>query len=73
MTGSTGTRRKRLIGLYLVACFLAQIWPIATLANRVGPRILGLPFFFFLYVGGVFAVFVGLLALYIIEERGAPE
>lgn len=67
----TSTRRTRLIGLYLIACFGAQIWPIASFANRVEPRILGLPFIFAWYVGGVFAVFIGLLALYHTEQRRA--
>ncbi len=61
------------VGLYLLLCFLAQIWPIATLANRIEPRVMGLPFLFAWYVGGVFAVFAGLLLLYIIEKEGPEE
>lgn len=57
-------RRTRLVGAYLLLCFAAQVWPVATLANRVEPRVLGMPFLMAWYVGGVFAVFLGLLALY---------
>ncbi len=65
---STRRRRRRLIGAYLVLCFFAQVWPLAGLANHVTPRIAGLPFLFVWYVGGVFAVFVGLAALYATES-----
>jgi crotonobetainyl-CoA:carnitine CoA-transferase CaiB-like acyl-CoA transferase len=35
--------------------------------------VLGLPFLFVWYVGGVFAVFAGLVALYLIEEEGRGQ
>ncbi len=59
------------IGAYLLACFLAQLWPLAAVANRIEPRIVGLPFLMFWYVAGVFAVFLGLLALYVLGADGS--
>jgi len=49
---------------YFALCFLAQIWPLASAANRIEPRILGLPFFLFWYVLWVLLIFVGVLLLY---------
>lgn len=49
---------------YFALCFLAQIWPLAGVANRIEPRILGLPFFLSWYVIWVFLIFLGLLVLY---------
>jgi hypothetical protein len=60
-------RRKRIslwMGGYFVLCFLALMWPIAGLANRVEPYVLGMPFFFFWYVLWAFLVFVGCLVTY---------
>lgn len=68
------TRRARrggiTIGIYLLVCFLAQLWPTAALANRIEPRVLGLPFLLFWYVAGVFAVFLGLVAMYLGGSAG---
>ncbi len=66
-------RLRAAIGVYLALCFVAQIWPVARFANRITPRILGLPFLMAWYVGGVFAVFLGLCALYATEDRRKGE
>lgn len=55
---------RRLVPWFAL-CFLAQIWPLASLANRVEPRILGLPFFLFWYVAWVLLIFLGIVVLYV--------
>ncbi len=57
------------MGLYFSVCFLAQVWPMASLANRIEPFVLGLPFFFFWYVAWVWVIFLGLVILYLWERR----
>lgn len=56
-----------------MVCFFAQLWPLAAWANRIEPRVFGLPFLMFWYVAGVFAVFLGLLAMHVLgaERRGS--
>jgi hypothetical protein len=57
------------MGLYFTLCFLAQIWPLAGIANRIEPLILSLPFFFFWYVAWAFAIFLGYVITYLWEKR----
>lgn len=49
---------------YFLICLLAMIWPGATLANRIDPMILGLPFFIFWYLLWSFLTFIGLVICY---------
>jgi len=69
------TPAARRLAPYFALCFLAQIWPLAAVANRIEPRLLGLPFLFFWYVLWVLLIFVGVLLLYLLREpdRGDPE
>lgn len=60
--------RIPVMGSYFGICFLAQIWPVALVANRVEPRVLGLPFLFFWYVAWTGAIFFGLVLLYVWER-----
>jgi hypothetical protein len=46
---------------------------VAAFANRIEPRVLGLPFLMFWYVAGVFAVFGGLLVMYVRGTKGEGE
>jgi len=55
--------------LYFLACFAANVWPVATLANRIYPMVFGIPFFFFWTIVWSFLVFLGVLALYLSEGR----
>ncbi|CAM5222778.1 hypothetical protein CDEF62S_01207 [Castellaniella defragrans] len=48
-------------------CWAAMVWPGALIANRIQPFVLGLPFMFFWYVAWVFIMFLGLVALYLVE------
>lgn len=50
-----------------IICWIAMVWPGALLANRIEPFVLGLPFMFFWYVAWVFIMFLGLVALYVVE------
>lgn len=56
--------------LYFTVCVLALIWPGATLANRIDPMIMGLPFFMFWYMAWFFVVFVGCVICYRTDARG---
>lgn len=49
---------------YFVVCFLAQIWPIYLIANRVKPYILGMPFSMFWIGLWIVIIFVGLVTKY---------
>ena len=52
---------------YFLVCFLANVWPIASVANRVEPMFLGLPFFLFWVVMWSVLAFIGVVALYLSE------
>lgn len=69
--GGRRALRTTLAVSYFGACLLAQVWPSAAWANRVEPRVMGLPFLFFWYVAGILAVFAGLLVLYLLERAEA--
>lgn len=62
-------RYLSIIGLLgYVICILAMIWPGALIGNRIEPFVLGLPFMFFWYVLWVFLLFLGMAALYWLEN-----
>ena len=50
---------------WFLACFLANVWPIALLANRIEPTIFGFPFFLCWTVSWSFLAFVGIVTLYL--------
>lgn len=58
-----------LMMLYFLICVLALIWPGATLANRIDPMILGLPFFMVWYMAWFFIVFIGCVICYRTEDK----
>ena len=57
--------------LYFLICTLAMIWPGATLANRIEPMILGLPFYLFWYLAWLMVAFIGLVICFRTEEDDA--
>lgn len=65
--------KKTLFALYFLLCFAANVWPIATYANRIEPMVLGLPFFFFWGIMWVVLVFIGVLAMYLSENSVNKE
>ncbi|WPC73207.1 DUF3311 domain-containing protein [Vibrio porteresiae] len=60
-----------LMMLYFAVCALAMIWPGATLANKIEPMVMGLPFFLFWYLAWLMVTFVGLIICYKTEEDDA--
>jgi hypothetical protein len=61
------------MGLYFAVCFLAQIWPLAGVANRIEPFVLGLPFFFFWYIAWALVIFLGFVITYGWEKKVAGK
>jgi hypothetical protein len=61
--------KKYLFLLYFLVCFLANVWPIALIANRIEPFIFGLPFFIFWAVLWSLLIFIGIVALYLSEKN----
>lgn len=59
-----------LVGLHFAVCTLAMIWPVATLANRVEPTVLGLPFLFFWYILWMAILFAGMWVAFIVQYAG---
>ena len=56
--------------MFFLLVFLAHIWPLFMVGNRVAPYILGMPFSMFWIVLWTFIGFVGLLAMYKSEYGG---
>jgi len=65
-----GRRRQVFWFIYFVVVFLAQVWPVYTLANRVYPLVLGMPFSMFWVAMWIVLNFVGLVIMYRQEQRG---
>jgi hypothetical protein len=57
-------------GLFFAICFVAEIFPLYSVANRVEPYVLGMPFAMFWLVFLTLLQFLGLAALYCWEYRG---
>ena len=55
--------------LYFFICFVANVWPVAVLANRIYPMIFGIPFFLFWTIVWSCLIFLGVLALYLTESQ----
>lgn len=60
--------KKYLFLIYFLVCFVANVWPVASIANRIEPFILGLPFFIFWTVLWSLLIFAGIVALYVSEQ-----
>jgi len=71
MEGYNPNKRKVYIGftVFFLLCFMAMIFPIFSIANRVEPILFGMPFGMFWLVLVTILQFCGLLALYIWEYR----
>ena len=57
------------VTLVFVGAFLATMWPLYTVFNRIRPLVLGVPFSLFYLVFLVFVCFLSMLALYRWEDR----
>jgi hypothetical protein len=60
-------RRFHPVYLFLAAPYLAWIWP--PFYNRVDPVLLGIPFFYWWQVFGIFLTAACILPVYLFEER----
>ena len=60
-------------GLFFFVCFLAEILPMFSFANKVEPITLGMPFGMFWLTLLVAIQFLGLVALYCWEYRSGGE
>lgn len=58
---------------FFVVVFLAVTWPVYARFAGIEPRMLGLPLSLAWVVGWVLASFLGLLALYLWEERNGED
>ncbi len=57
------------VTLVFVGAFLATMWPVYVLFNRIRPLIFGVPFSLFYLVALVLVCFLAMLALYRWEDR----
>ena len=71
-TGSTPEGKKRQVFwfLYFAVVFLAQVWPLYMVANRVQPMVLSMPFSMFWVVLWIVINFAGLVILMGQEKDG---
>lgn len=71
MTDKNPSKRKAYIGfvIFFLICFMAMIFPIYSIANRVEPIVFGMPFGMFWLVLITVLQFCGLFALYAWEYR----
>lgn len=58
---------------YFTVCLLAFIWPLATAANTVEPRLFGVPFLVTWFLIWVIAIFVGSVVMYLWDQRLSPR
>ena len=61
--------KTRLFVAYFSICFIANIWPLVSFANRIEPRLFGLPFLFLWCILWSCLVFAGLVALYLSGQK----
>ena len=64
-----GSMNKSVFILFFVLLLLAMLWPVVTIANRIEPYVLGLPFILFWFVLVLTLEFLGLVILYWLERR----
>lgn len=65
---ATTTSRRVFAGVwitYFTVCMAAFIWPLATAANTIEPRVLGFPFIVAWFVFWVLVIFVGSVGMYL--------
>jgi len=55
--------------VFFVLILLAMIWPVVTLFSHARPLVLGMPFFLFYLAALLVGSFLGLLSLYLWENR----
>ena len=55
--------------IFLVGIALVMIFPIFGLANRVEPRVLGMPFSMFWVIFWIGVEFFGLIAFFLLEDK----
>ena len=60
-------------GLFFAICFVAELFPIYSIANKVEPCVLGMPFGMFWLVFLTVLQFIGLAALYRWEYQGGGK
>ena len=58
-------------GLFFAICFVAELFPIYSIANKVEPSVLGMPFGWLVFL--TVLQFIGLAVLYRWEYRGRGE
>ena len=61
--------RNGFFSIFFLVCFLANIWPIALIANHVEPMVFGFPFFVCWAVAWSFMAFIGVVGLYFLERN----
>lgn len=54
---------------YFTVCMMAFTWPLATAANTIEPRILGVPFIIAWFVIWVLVIFAGSVGMYLWDLR----
>ncbi len=58
------TRRSRAFVVFFLVVFLAMIWPVYPLFNRISPFVFGIPFSLFYQMILVAAAFLGLFTFH---------
>ncbi len=53
--------------IFFIICFLFQVFPLAEIANRPTPIVLGMPFLMFWIVMWIMIEFVGVIILYYLD------
>ncbi len=72
-TKSISKKEKDKRGLYtffiifFIICFLFQVFPLAEIANRATPIVLGMPFLMFWVTIWIVIEFIGLIILYYLD------
>jgi hypothetical protein len=63
------SKPEKVVAILSVVAFLATVWPIYPVFDRIEPMVLGMPFSLFYLVAIIFAVFAMMLGLYLWEDR----
>lgn len=58
---------------YFTVCMLAFIWPFASVANTIEPRIFGVPFLISWFLIWVLVIFAGSVGMYLWDLRMSPR
>lgn len=57
--------------LFLLVPYAAWIWP--PFYNRVEPQLLGIPFFYWWQIAGIFLTAISIVPVYLWQERGRGD